>query len=1313
MNQTIKKMFNFKNKFLFLGFLIIALVAVYLSINFNIILPKLTWGGAVLAQGELPSVGLGQSCTPTANCIPPGECIGNYCALPYVGLGKDCNPDKNRCLYGQCLLNTSLNKKVCTECMGTGASCYSGGTICCPGSSCAGGVCKSDSPVVSNCRQIGASCSTEADCCSKVCVNNKCASCETYCQDNNYDGSACLDLSNSGSPFNSYFNSSCDINGACNYFNVESPKDRAPNEYCAQTKTYNCDCPECKGKTGLELEQCFSDCSKKSGGCSVASITNLGCYCYDNKQTACSPYCDLKCSRSGCQPLATGFLGCKQGADYNSRICSWNLAQGANLISLPVSPNKQGVTNILESIRGKFSAVHTYDNNNSQWLNFYTANSSKNNLDTLTPDKGYLIQMKESAVLTIEGKTINSAEVSTEWFNGLRNNLPVGWNLVGVPFERGAVWIYGYNMPDVNSIYWLKWGASGSQSEDWLYYLPKTITGALDKIEPGKGYWIFKAGLNSQCFKEKCGKGLFNICDQKECEGLGGCYFKANAIGGDCLTKCDYDDDCAKQITCPQGQFAACGQDNKCLCQDTCVDSDSGRDYFHTGTAGGQKDTCESAAMLKEYYCEKNRVAFESKKCDFGCVGGFCRQACSDSDGGKMFYTFGQATNGETTVTDKCSDDNKTLSEGYCESNGQLALSPFSFTCAFGCQSGVCFRDVAKTTNIRFAILYRGGQQEYTPLQGVKIYVKEQGSSSVVGSCLSSSFSDSGAACSIFLPAKKYTAYIQDPLFTCNSADCPKDFEFDGTRDVTVSLVAGLIKPQSDYCHDTDGGKNTAEIGAVKVWKNSLSVLMSFVDYCNGQSVVEYYCSVNAVKSETVRCDRGSCYQGACTKDCSGFGAGYRCVKEEALAGMCADKDVKKMPEGEYCSGAGGNYCAKCAQSCGSEYACMLYTCGSGYWPKCGADQKCFCEPTQVCSADAGCLNFQCPGGQRPVCRTQLYKGCYCVNITQDKRILVHVDDDYTDEDIRGVEVKILDRKQGDKQVASCTTDEDRAPRREPRGKCTIAAITFSADHEYIASVVGVSGYQDMEIPLTQQDNYDFISANFHLKSDSSSITECAHSSDCADYGCRDNQYGACYHGRCECRNYNGDPPVRGCTVDTDCSNLNCTQPDTAPFCNSNKACECKPDATNKVEYSIVLYPGENLIASPVDELLTLSEVKKNCNVSQGFIVYLPDNAAAGTVAFIGTDFISPQQGASITVINQCTVIKEGTPINYLTRVAKGWNLMSVSGPYSLNESKGNCEISEAATVSGGNRKSVGLTEKLSPMQGYWVNVKEQCRFSK
>jgi len=160
-----------------------------------------------------------------------------------------------------------------------------------------------------------------------------------------------------------------------------------------------------------------------------------------------------------------------------------------------------------------------------------------------------------------------------------------------------------------------------------------------------------------------------------------------------------------KMYTCPNGcKDGACisiatiavqtNQTNQ-----TCEDSDGGKNYYVKGNASGSNgiftDYCIMNDTLVEYYCSGDLVLPEYHMCD-RCLNGACiipNQTCEDSDNGKNYYVKGitQGVNGN--FSDFCYS-NKTLIEYYCSGSSVLYTR---YRC--NCSNGVCINQTQNLTH--------------------------------------------------------------------------------------------------------------------------------------------------------------------------------------------------------------------------------------------------------------------------------------------------------------------------------------------------------------------------------------------------------------------------------------------------------------------------------------------------------------------------------------------------------------------------------------------------------------------------------------
>ncbi len=144
----------------------------------------------------------------------------------------------------------------------------------------------------------------------------------------------------------------------------------------------------------------------------------------------------------------------------------------------------------------------------------------------------------------------------------------------------------------------------------------------------GHVYWTDSCG-NKEGKKEYCGHGCSEgACVEEEelicCESFG--------YGAEMVKCCEtYEWTTAEECTVPEdfvGGGKAVVEDS--YCENTCADSDGGRNYFEAGTAteGSQSlsDHCNPDGTLTEKYCENGEIKAETVECHekFECDGSRC-----------------------------------------------------------------------------------------------------------------------------------------------------------------------------------------------------------------------------------------------------------------------------------------------------------------------------------------------------------------------------------------------------------------------------------------------------------------------------------------------------------------------------------------------------------------------------------------------------------------------------------------------------------------------------------------------------------------
>lgn len=192
--------------------------------------------------------------------------------------------------------------------------------------------------------------------------------------------------------------------------------------------------------------------------------------------------------------FAFGFEGIDDEADRNAvmrAVVSWlhghsnfekSLAEGWNLVSLPVIPESEAITEVLSSIAGKYTLVEAYDAEHRMWRIYDPALPPEaNTLLTLDEGTAFWIKMSEAATLQVPGLL----PIYTE------QTLFAGWNLVSYPAsEPRAV---GDALSSISGKYTQVLRYEPGESTVWKRYnvnIPPWAN-SLTQITSGWGYWVY------------------------------------------------------------------------------------------------------------------------------------------------------------------------------------------------------------------------------------------------------------------------------------------------------------------------------------------------------------------------------------------------------------------------------------------------------------------------------------------------------------------------------------------------------------------------------------------------------------------------------------------------------------------------------------------------------------------------------------------------------------------------------------------------------------------------------------------------------
>jgi hypothetical protein len=152
---------------------------------------------------------------------------------------------------------------------------------------------------------------------------------------------------------------------------------------------------------------------------------------------------------------------------------SLHLKPNWNLVSFPISPSVTSISDVLASISGNYVSVWGY--RNGDWEMYDPNNPGMSDLATMEPGRGYWINMKDSATLTIFGSAPPDAV-----------SLQSGWNLVG--YNSRISQSVTDALSSIKGKYLSIWAFVDGT---WKAYDPvHPEFSDLGTMEPGYGYWI-------------------------------------------------------------------------------------------------------------------------------------------------------------------------------------------------------------------------------------------------------------------------------------------------------------------------------------------------------------------------------------------------------------------------------------------------------------------------------------------------------------------------------------------------------------------------------------------------------------------------------------------------------------------------------------------------------------------------------------------------------------------------------------------------------------------------------------------------------
>jgi len=143
------------------------------------------------------------------------------------------------------------------------------------------------------------------------------------------------------------------------------------------------------------------------------------------------------------------------------------LVPGWNLVSLPLTPDDNGVSTVLNSITGNYDAVKSYN----------TAINDFEDPTTMNPGTGYFIHMTAEDTWSYEGQA----------FNSMSESLTTGLNCVG--WVNTSTSLPGA-LSSIDYRYVSRWNANDQEYEVYDVNAPTTGFNDFDVMERGEGYFI-------------------------------------------------------------------------------------------------------------------------------------------------------------------------------------------------------------------------------------------------------------------------------------------------------------------------------------------------------------------------------------------------------------------------------------------------------------------------------------------------------------------------------------------------------------------------------------------------------------------------------------------------------------------------------------------------------------------------------------------------------------------------------------------------------------------------------------------------------
>lgn len=155
------------------------------------------------------------------------------------------------------------------------------------------------------------------------------------------------------------------------------------------------------------------------------------------------------------------------------------MREGWNFVSLYCNPESTNLASVLGPVWQYLISVWTYDTN-IHWWKRYIVNGPpvRNNLTTMEPGIGYIINMSADATLNLFGGSITNTSIDLRpgWNSvGFNSTVPLYWDEASLPIECKHITTYN------------------NLTGEWPGYAPDgpPFMNTATQLIPGLAYWIY------------------------------------------------------------------------------------------------------------------------------------------------------------------------------------------------------------------------------------------------------------------------------------------------------------------------------------------------------------------------------------------------------------------------------------------------------------------------------------------------------------------------------------------------------------------------------------------------------------------------------------------------------------------------------------------------------------------------------------------------------------------------------------------------------------------------------------------------------